>query len=54
MHEFSDYQINFQGEKDTDIKEEYHPMNRIPKNVVEWESTFDRQGKYKKKETIKP
>ena len=28
-------------------------MNRIQKNVVEWESTFDRQDRYKKKETIK-
>ena len=29
-------------------------MNRIPKNVVEWKRTFDRQDMYKKKETIKP
>ena len=37
-----------------DIKEEDQPMNRIPKNAIEWESTFDRQDKYKKKETVKP
>ena len=29
-------------------------MNRIPKKVVEWDSTFDRQDRYKKKETVKP
>ena len=49
MQEFSDCQINFQDEKDTNIKEEDQPMNRIPKNVVEWESTFDRQDIYKKR-----
>ena len=54
MHEFSDCQINFKDEKDTDIKEEDQPMNHIPKNVIEWESTFDRQDRYKKKETVKP
>ena len=54
MHEFSDSQINFQDEKDIDIKEEDQLMKHIQKNVVEWESTFDRQDRYKKKETIKP
>ena len=28
-------------------------MNRIQKNVVEWETTFDRKDRYKKRETIK-
>ena len=54
MHEFSDFQIRFQDEKDTNIKEEDQPMNCIPKNAIEWESTFDRQDRYKKKETEKP
>ena len=54
MQEFSDCRINFQAENNTDIKEEDQPMNRIPKNVIEWESTFDRKDRYKKKETIKP
>ena len=54
MHEFFDCQINFQDEKDIDIEEEDQPMNRIPKNAIEWESTFDRQDRYKKKEMVKP
>ena len=54
MQEFSDCQINFQDEKNTGIKEEDQPMNHIPKNAIEWESTFDRKDRYKKKETIKP
>ena len=54
MHEFFDCQINFQDEKDTDIKEKDQPMNRIPKNAVEWERTFNRQERYKKMERVKP
>ena len=53
MQEFSDGQINFQDEENTCVEED-QPMNCIPKNVVEWESTYDRQDRDKKKETIKP
>ena len=34
MHEFSDCQINFQDEKDVDIKEEDQPMNRVITYIV--------------------
>ena len=53
MQEFSDCQINYQDEKSIHVETENQPMNRVPKNVVEWENTFDRKDMYKKKKTIK-
>ena len=53
MQDFSDCQIIYQDEKSIHVESENQPMNRVPKNVVEWENTFDSQDKYKWKETIK-
>ena len=53
MHEFADCQINYQDEKNSHIEKEDQPRNPIPMNVIEWEHTFDRQDRYKKKEAIK-
>ena len=53
MKEFSDFEVNFQEEKDSYKQEDDWPSNPVPKKVVEWGNYFDRQDRYKKKETRK-
>ena len=53
MHEFADCQINYQDEQSSHVEQEDQPRNPIPMNVIEWEHTFDRQDRYKKKEAKK-
>ena len=51
MKEFSDFQVTYLEEKGSYKEEEDHRRNPVPKKVVEWERTFDRTNRYKKKQT---
>ena len=47
--EFLDFQVSYQEEKGSYKEEEDHRRNPVPKKVVEWERTFDRQDTKRRK-----
>ena len=49
----SDFEVSFQEEKDSYKEEDDWPINLVPRKVVEWKRSFDRQDRYKKKKTRK-